>query len=144
MIEGYHPRHPFRARLIALAIAMGGLGVLGVAAYLSPSPEGIGTHEQLGLAPCSAMRVLGIPCPTCGMTTAFSHTVRGEFVAAIWVQPTGTLLAIGTFAVSVTALMSLLSGRFWRINVYRLTIPKLTFFVVLLLLLGWAWKLATM
>ena len=48
---------------------MGGLtagicgGVLGFAAYLTPSAEGLGTHTQLGMPSCGWIHTMGIPCP---------------------------------------------------------------------------------
>ena len=40
--------------------------------------------------------VWGLPCPTCGMTTAFAHTVRGRWLAAARAQPAGFVAAIAT------------------------------------------------
>jgi hypothetical protein len=71
--------------LTAAAIAI----VLALSLWLSPDPRGHGTHERLGLPPCSTMRLLGFPCPTCGMTTAFSLAARGRFAEAFQTQPAG-------------------------------------------------------
>ena len=54
------------------------MGLLAVAAWLEPSPTGIGTHQQLGLPPCTFWMLFGRPCPTCGMTTSWAHLVRGQ------------------------------------------------------------------
>ena len=35
-----------------------------------PDARGHGTHERLGMLPCSWPQSLGLPCPTCGVTTA--------------------------------------------------------------------------
>ena len=58
------------------------LAVIALAATLSPDPSGHGTHQQLGLPPCGFIYVTGYPCPGCGLTTAFAHMVRLEFVGA--------------------------------------------------------------
>ena len=42
------------------------------------------------------MVTTGIPCPTCGMTTAFSHCVRGHWLTSFIVQPAGCLVAVAT------------------------------------------------
>ena len=82
-------------RLIALAIAAAAASVLGVAAYLEPSPAGLGTHSQLlNLPSCGWIAAMDIPCPTCGMTTAFSHVADGNLLAAVITQPLGALLAM--------------------------------------------------
>ncbi|MCA9610613.1 MAG: hypothetical protein KC619_33690, partial [Myxococcales bacterium] len=41
----------------------GPLAVLVTAAMLTPSPEGHGTHTQLGLPPCGFLVYTGYPCP---------------------------------------------------------------------------------
>lgn len=84
-------------RAWAGAAALGCLSVLALAATLSPNPAGHGTHTQLAswMTPCAWPAVFGIPCPTCGMTTAFAHAADGNVVAALRTQPFGGLLAIG-------------------------------------------------
>ena len=47
------------------------LAPLVIAAALSPSNAGHGTHRQLGLPACGWQTNMGLPCPTCGMTTSF-------------------------------------------------------------------------
>ncbi len=86
---------PFQ-RLISGLIASFCLIVLLVALKVSPSPTGSGTHQQLDLPACSWME-RGVPCPTCGMTTAFSHVVRGQLLSAFLVQPAGAVFAILCF-----------------------------------------------
>ena len=68
--------------------------LLGVAARLSPNPAGLGTHHQLGLPPCTVRVLFGIRCPSCGMTTSWSHMVRGQVVSAARANSGGALLAI--------------------------------------------------
>lgn len=80
-------------RIMALGLAGGCLTVLLVAAWLNPSAGGVGTHTALGLARCSFLDNSGLPCPSCGMTTSFAHFVRGNFLASLYVQPMGTVLA---------------------------------------------------
>lgn len=63
---------------------------------LSPDPRGLGTHEQLGLPPCSFRTLFGLRCPTCGMTTAFAHLVHGKPVEACKANAGGLLLGIAT------------------------------------------------
>lgn len=81
-----------RAQYIALSCVSG--VVLTIARVLSPSPNGIGTHQQLGLPPCFFHKLTGIPCPTCGMTTSFAHTVRLHFYEAFVTQPFGMLACV--------------------------------------------------
>ena len=72
--------------------------VIALAATLSPDPSGHGTHQQLGLPPCGFIYVTGYPCPGCGLTTAFAHMVRLQFVGAARANPFGILLFMVSFA----------------------------------------------
>jgi hypothetical protein len=80
-------------RVLAGAIALGCLSLLLVAARLMPSPDGLGTHREMGLQECGFLERTGLPCPSCGMTTSFSWFVRGNLLASLYVQPMGMLLA---------------------------------------------------
>jgi hypothetical protein len=75
---------------MCLAIA----ALFAVAMGLSPASEGLGTHRQLGLPPCSTRVLFGVRCPMCGMTTAWSHFVRGDLAAAARSNLGGLLLAV--------------------------------------------------
>lgn len=83
----------------------------------------------------------GYPCPTCGMTTAFAHFVRGQWLRAAWVQPAGFVFALGTAAWAVGCVWTLVRGRWPAIRLPWLT-PFRLFAVLLVLLLGsWAFKI---
>ncbi|MBT4523937.1 MAG: DUF2752 domain-containing protein, partial [Phycisphaerae bacterium] len=69
-------------RLHALGVSIASLALLSIALLLTPSADGIGTHTQLGLPACGWILAADLPCPTCGMTTAWSHTIRGELPSA--------------------------------------------------------------
>src|SRR5690349_23695282 len=69
------------------------LGGFALAFSLSPDPRGFGTHQRLGLPPCTTRALFGIPCPSCGMTTSFANFVRGRFLQAARANTSGLLLA---------------------------------------------------
>jgi hypothetical protein len=77
-----------------VALALGLLAPLGVAAVLTPEPSGHGTHQQLGLPPCTFSVLFGRPCPSCGMTTSWACLVRGQWIDAFWANAGGSLLGI--------------------------------------------------
>lgn len=135
------PANPRAARWWAAVVLGGCLGLLGLAAFLKPNPRGVGTHAQLGLPECGLMRTTGLPCPTCGMTTAFAQTVRGRWLAAFNVQPAGWALCVGVMAAGGLALSVLCTGQAWQLNWYRVTPVRLAVIVVGLLLAGWAYKI---
>ena len=65
-----------------------------LARWLEPSPAGLGTHQQLGLPPCTVRVVAGIPCPACGMTTSFAHFTRGQWPGSVRANAGGFALAL--------------------------------------------------
>lgn len=135
---------PLRAtrgeRAACACLALGAATVIGIAAWLQPSPAGHGTHQALGLAPCGWMAGMGIPCPTCGMTTAFAHAAHGDLAAALRAQPMGLLLAVGTAAVGlVSAHVAFTGSRLGHVLGARLT-PRAILVLAALALLAWGWK----
>jgi uncharacterized protein DUF2752 len=100
-----------RERFGALVIFLSGGALLWIAAMLEPDPRGFGTHEQLGLPPCGFAVRTGLPCPTCGMTTAFAHFVRGHVAAAFQANPFGALAFLAVVVVTAIAALRLASGR---------------------------------
>ena len=129
------------ARWCAGLVLLGCISVIVLALWLRPDPRGYGTHEQFGSGPCGFMIVTGYPCPTCGMTTAFCHTVRGQFWRALRAQPAGFVFALATIAAAGSALWTLVVGR-WPAHLSML-VTNYWFFITLLALLlgGWAFKL---
>lgn len=124
-------------RLIALTIFLPTLGLLIVAASLSPSATGHGTHTQLGLAPCGFLAATGFPCATCGMTTAFALAADGRLVSAWLNQPAGAVLALLTAMAAVTAGWSLISGMDLAPLGKALWRPAVVIALIGLILAGW-------
>ncbi len=136
------------SRVTAAFVLLGSVSLLGIAAWLKPDPRGYGTHEQLHwgryfTGPCGMMVVTGFPCPTCGMTTAFAHTVRLQWLRAARAQPAGFMLALGTIAAAVASGFALVWGR-WPVRITAWLTPYRLFFGLLALLLGgWGYKLVS-
>jgi hypothetical protein len=96
------------------------LAVLVTAACLKPAAAGMGTHKQLGLAECSWIVMMNKPCPTCGMTTAFSAAANLRPLESITAQPfaaAAVLVAAAVFwaALHVTVFGSRLGHVFGRL-----------------------------
>lgn len=130
----------WRTRLGAVAVLLACAAVWCAAGYLKPAVAGIGTHQQLGLAPCSLVTMTGYPCPTCGMTTAFAWAVRGRFFASFAAQPVGFLLALLTAVAAGQAVYLLLSGKVWTLDWYRVTPYRLVGLSIAVVLGGWIYK----
>jgi hypothetical protein len=107
------------------ALALGCAAVLLVAAMLEPDARGYGTHAQLGLPPCGFLWLTGAPCPGCGLTTAFAHAIRGNWMLALDANPFGLLLFV---AVSACVPLAVLAGwRRWSVDsvLHRFAIGRL-------------------
>jgi hypothetical protein len=128
-------------RLTALAVLVGTAGILGFAWHVNPDPKGVGTHRQLGLGPCGFLLTTGLPCPTCGMTTSFAYTVRGDLVDAFWAQPAGTLLALCTAGLGLVAVIVLATGRRLELNWYRVNPMHVLVTCIVIFLGSWVFKI---
>jgi hypothetical protein len=130
-----------RPRLWALVVLLAGGAILVLSVWLAPDERGYGTHRQLGLGECGMLITTGLPCPTCGMTTAFAYAVRGRFLAAFLAQPAGLLLALGTAAAVAVAAWVLVTGRVPNVRLPIIT-PYRLFLGLLVILMGsWAFKI---
>lgn len=98
------------ARLAALPVFAACVALLAVAAWLEPAAEGVGTHTQLGLAPCSFLLKTHIPCAACGMTTAFALAADGRLGRSFVTQPAGAALAVLTAVAALVSGYALLTG----------------------------------
>jgi len=128
-----------------LAGAAAGVAGLGLAAlFLTPDPSGHGTHCQLGLPPCLAMWLLGLPCPGCGVTTSVVLAARGDFAAALANQPFGFAVFFGVVAFAGWALVAELTGRNLHADVRLLNRANVWVPVAALLLAAWVYKLVTL
>ena len=119
---------------------MGCLAVLVLAARLSPSPSGIGSHQSVGLQPCQFLVSTKLPCPSCGMTTSFTWFVRGNLLASVYVQPMGAVLAAINAVCAWGGLYVAATGR----PVYRVLklLPGRYYLVLLFVgVLAWGWKI---
>lgn len=81
-------------RCITLLAGCGVLGTLITARCLVPDASGQGTHQQLGLPPCTSVVLFNAPCPACGMTTSWALLTRGRVADALSANMGGVLLAI--------------------------------------------------
>ena len=127
--------------LLKIAVIIACLWLIKTAVSIVPDTRGYGTHEQLGLERCGYLKQHGHPCPSCGMTTSFAHTVRLQLWQGLKANPAGTLLCLLVMIMPGILLHSLLTdtpatrllkhgpGRYW--------------FVVTLIVVGlsWAYKL---
>jgi len=121
------------ARWSHALLLLGVLVMVGVGLYLTPDPAGHGTHQQLGLPPCTIYYLTGRPCPSCGLTTSVSAILHGQFGLAWRANPMGFVIVAGAVVVALNSLSALLWGRSVRIENTRFTLLLLALLALWLL-----------
>ena len=134
------PVSKFADRLTALVVAVAAVVLTWKLAGVAPDQRGHGTHEQFGMAPCGWPEVYGIPCPTCGCTTACAQLVRGDLVGAFVTQPFGAAVAALGLLAGLHALLCLVRGRSFVDALVRLPFWRLTAGMFVLLWVAWGYK----
>jgi hypothetical protein len=112
-------------------------------AIVHPDARGIGTHEQLGLEPCGWPVAYGIPCPTCGCTTAACHLVHGHIVDAFVAQPFGAVFMLASVLLGMHAVVCLVRRWSFADLLVRLPVWRLLGLGFLLLLASWGYLCLT-
>ncbi len=127
----------FGAGLVSLAAP-----VLGVGLWLNPNAAGLGTHTQLGFGPCPFYMRYGIPCPTCGYTTAVSHVAHGQWISAILTQPAGAAVGFMLVGALSLGLVALATGRWYGPGLLWLgwRLERIILLVTALFLGSWLYK----
>jgi len=130
------------ARLMLGGAGLGLVVVLAVAACLTPSPQGLGTHEQLGLPPCTFRLLFGLRCPSCGMTTSWAYALHGQPRAALAANAGGLTLCVVALLLAPYLLISAARGKwlFALPNDKVLAISALA--VALITLADWVFRIA--
>jgi hypothetical protein len=135
-------RHAVLDRAVAAVVALACGVVLGIAVWVEPAPTGYGTHTQIiGLRACVWITAADLPCPTCGMTTAFAHAARGRFISSFLAQPMGFVLALTTATAFWLSLYIALTGSPLGRVVLRLWRPGVAWALGTGVLLSWLYKI---
>lgn len=129
-------------RLAALLVAACAGAPLAIAASLTPAAQGMGTHTALGLPACGWATMANIPCPSCGMTTAFSWAVRGDILSSFVAQPLGMLLAVVAAMTAMAGVWAAATGAAVQRPIGAAVMRGSVGWVLLgLLLAAWGWKI---
>ena len=110
---------------------------------LQPDAKGFDTHIQLGMDPCGWPIAHGIPCPTCGCTTAATHLLHGSVFTAFATQPFGAGIALLGLGLAAHALLCLVRGRSFVDLIVRVRFGRWIVGLVALFLLAWGYKWLT-
>ena len=117
------------------------LGGFAVAAGLEPDPRGFGTHQRIGLPHCTFRVMLGVPCPSCGMTTSFSNFTRGRFIEAARSNTAGFFLAIVCAVQIPWCWVSIYKSRMWNVSRPYVVLLGILLFLSGVCLIQWTLRL---
>jgi hypothetical protein len=138
---GDEPYFPWWLRLILFAVGATIVGLLLTAVFLKPSPDGFGTHRQLGLPPCTMIRFFGVRCPSCGMTTSWTYLVRGRLIASQQANTGGLLLGLAAMFTGPWLVGTALKGRWFLVIPREAYVVGIGASIVLATLADWAVRL---
>ncbi len=120
------------------------LAVMITAAFLTPDPQGHGTHTQLGLPPCGFLVYTGIPCPGCGLTTSFTNMIRGNFTQATMANAFGVPLFLVSFFTIPIAFVGLVKNLPVVDTLDRLQFEKVAILLALTSIVVWTIRVGAM
>lgn len=127
-------------RGFAVLVLAGTAVVIALSFLLTPDAHGYGTHRQLFLMPCWFKVITGIPCPFCGMTTAFAHLSRAQVTAALNCHVLSPLAYALAWTCLVTGLRGVITGQ-WPLPVF-LTSNRFGLVMFVVVLVGWGINVA--
>ncbi len=133
-----------RDRTAYLAFALCSITAITLARLLEPSPDGVGTHEQIGLPPCPFFHFTGIPCPSCGLTTSFAHAARLHFYSSFIVQPFGLIAFCLVILSTPLSIYLARKGTPWSELIHIRGIKVLIFTLAALFVISWIYKIISM
>lgn len=129
-------------RALAAAAAVGVLALLITARCLEPSATGIGTHQQLGLPPCTSVVLFGVRCPSCGMTTSWALATRGRLLESMQINAGGFLLVLIAIAYLPASCYFLFKGKSSRGGWFSLALAIALISALAIAIIQWCIRLA--
>ncbi|MBN1975429.1 MAG: DUF2752 domain-containing protein [Sedimentisphaerales bacterium] len=130
-----------RQRIIAavIFIAIGAFfGFFSIAAY-----KNVDMGQHLGR--CGFKTMYGLPCPTCGMTTATLAFAQGRILEAFYIQPAcGLLCSIFVFAGIISFIIAVFGINFVFVSRFfaEVKIRHIVLALIIIIASGWAVTLA--
>ena len=104
----------------------------------------MGSHVALGLPPCGFLLWFELPCPTCGLTTAFAHLARLQLTASLRAHPLGVPLFAAAVGAVPLGLRGALRGDRLSDFVERYQLDRVALGLVIALLATWGARVAAL
>ena len=133
---------PWALRIVSLIAGIFAMALLITSSQLEPSTEGFGTHEQLGLPPCTSIYVWGTRCPACGMTTSWAWATRLNVVESFRANAGGLMLAIIALAYIPSSCYFFLCGKASRGGRFSLCLAIFLTAALLAAIIQWGWRIS--
>lgn len=130
-----------KIRLLLMGWSLFLIAGFGVAIQTKPDPRGFGTHQQFGFAPCVIRNRLSIPCPSCGMTTSFSHFVRGQIRQSAKANTSGLVLALVCLVMIPWSWISIYRKRLWLVSHPETCLLWLLCSLITITVIEWVFRL---
>lgn len=128
-------------RALTLLAGLGTLAFLITARVLEPASQGWGTHQQLGLPPCTSIVLFDMRCPACGMTTSWALTTRGMWGEAIQVNAGGFMLALIAIAYLPASCYFFIKGRSSRGGWFSLSLAIILMVALAVATIQWGYRI---
>jgi hypothetical protein len=128
-----------RGRLYSLLLFLSACGYL----WLYASSHYLFRGEWGG---CWIRYIFGIPCPSCGNTRAVHAAFHGEWLASLYYNPLGLLLAALMVVIPVWIVVDLLRGSSSFLRAYQATEQKLQRWPyavtgIVAIIINWIWNI---
>jgi len=134
-------RSSSRQRIAAVIVCLAVVGFFGL--FALAGHYNIDMGRWLGY--CGFKQRYGLPCPTCGMTTALLAFAQGKIFEAFYVQPAGALLCCVLVVIAFLAFLIAVFGVYFRFLERFFSEIKVRYIILALIVIiaaGWAVTLA--
>jgi hypothetical protein len=94
---------------------------------------------------CGFKQKYGLPCPTCGMTTATLAFSKGKIFQAFYAQPACALLCCLLILIALAALITAVFGKYFCFIerfIYEVKVRYIILALIIIIVAGWAVTLA--
>jgi hypothetical protein len=116
------------------------LAIAGMLVFFNFAGRGYIDFERW-TTPCGLKQNYGLPCPTCGFTTATLEFARGEVFGAFYIQPAAAFIWVVLVFISFFALIMGLFGIYFRfLESFRaqFRLRHAIVALIIIILAGWA------